>query len=39
MDDLHVLVHCLFKIGGAAWLGGSVRDLQARDRGFAPRLG
>ena len=25
--------------GGASWLSGSMRDLQARDRGFDPRLG
>ena len=25
-------------ISGASWLSGSVRDVQARDRGFDPRL-
>ena len=28
----------LTSIIGASWLSGSVRDLQARDRGFDPRL-
>ena len=26
------------RYSGASWLSGSVRDVQARDRGFDPRL-